>query len=281
MGLYRAYLDDSGNPNEHSFLTIAGYVADVDGWRHFERRWAGVLRKYNAPYMHMKEFGDPKGLFQHIKQDKIKEADFIAALVEVIYESAIFCTQTTISVPAFNEFTRHHNLDLDPYSLAIYGCMMMIGRNFRNDQIELVVDKFGKATTRTAEAAEYLETHVGDEVKPTIFKTINLKDDESFKTVLPLQAADVVAWEIRKACEDRKPWLLSLGEMDYGAEHLRESYSKWAEAHVAKEGNPPRERKSFLSLRESPVLAPQGVVLSPRNLEFLLGCHPNGWRTGG
>jgi hypothetical protein len=44
MVLLKAYLDDSGAPHGgHTFMTIAGYVADVTGWTHFEQRWRPSL----------------------------------------------------------------------------------------------------------------------------------------------------------------------------------------------------------------------------------------------
>ncbi len=41
MAVIRAYFDDSGDPDDptHSFLTIAGYVAELGDWKRFEGYW--------------------------------------------------------------------------------------------------------------------------------------------------------------------------------------------------------------------------------------------------
>jgi hypothetical protein len=55
MAILRAYLDDSGSPDDpaHSFLTIAGYVAEVGNWKRFERRWQKKLDRAEVPYLHI------------------------------------------------------------------------------------------------------------------------------------------------------------------------------------------------------------------------------------
>ena len=39
MAVIRAYFDDSGDPDDptHSFLTIAGHVAELGDWKRFRR----------------------------------------------------------------------------------------------------------------------------------------------------------------------------------------------------------------------------------------------------
>jgi hypothetical protein len=277
MAIWRSYLDDSGDPTDpkHSFLTIAGYVADFDSWKHFEARWKAALDLAEVPYLHMREFGDPKGIYKHLKTDKGREIDFLAGLIEIIYESVDFCSQTTIKLEDLSAFNVRHSLQLDPYSLAIYGCLLIMRREYKTEKIEIVLDRFNKSYSRFDLALRYARSDKKETLKEPV-SLIPLLDSESFKTILPLQAADFIAWEMRKLCEDRKEWEYSV-EDRANRQIMMDSYNRWHERHTTKFGKPPRERKSFLALRESPVLSPQGLIFDEANLASLLSRHPDGW----
>ena len=275
MVLLKAYLDDSGAPHGgHAFLTIAGYVANEAGWAHFEQRWSEELARSGVPYLHMKEFGNPRSeIYAALKANKEMEADFMCRLRQAIYESVDFCTQTTVIMSDFQSFNRDNNITLDAYSLCLYGCLLMLKRKYYLNKVEIIMDKFDFAHSRYEKALGYAKS---DTLEPMIhnpFSSNVLGGDESFKTVLPIQAADLIAWEMRKICEDRKGW-------DFGNDERTtksDSYNLFYEEYVEKYGTLPRERKSFLALREWPPLAPQGLILNRHNLDQLHTRHANGW----
>jgi hypothetical protein len=286
MAVLKAYLDDSGDPDNsaHTYLTVAGYVAELDAWKYFEQRWHAVLTEAQVPYLHMREFGNPNsGIYQHLKADRDKEIGFMADLAEVIDSSSLeLCPMTTIKLADLAVFNDKHGLDLDPHALAIYGCLVEMRRLYKwrptlgAGDIEVVVDRIDKAQLRINRALEYARTDVESGTYVDTFAVIPVSDPEGFRKVLPLQAADFISWEMRKSCEDRKTW-------EYTAEErrdihmLRRSYSDWAERHRAETGKPPRVRKSYKALRRVPVLAPQGYIWDEANLEAALERHPNGW----
>jgi hypothetical protein len=259
MVLFKAYLDDSGAPHGgHAFMTIAGYVADEAGWTNFERRWADELAWARVPYLHMKEFGNPLSqIYSALKSDKGQEADFMLRLRQVIYETIDFCTQTTIVLSDLVSFNKDTNLDLDAYSLCLYGCLLMLKRRFPFPRVEIIMDKFSSAHSRYEIAVKYAQSDTLEPLLHNPFSAMVLGSDESFKNILPIQAADLIAWEMRKLCEDRKDW-------DFGNnDRMKKSdgYNRFFEEYAEKHGKPPRERKSFLALREWPSLAPQGLFL--------------------
>jgi hypothetical protein len=80
----------------------------------------------------------------------------------------------------------------------------------------------------------------------------HLKNAESFRTVLPLQAADFIAYEIKKNIESRREWLDEA--MDDDPETWEENERQW----LASRGLPyPRLRRSLAGLLNNiPVSAP-------------------------
>jgi hypothetical protein len=236
-----------------------------------ELAWGGV------PYLHMKEFGDPKSdVYGALKSDKKKEAEFMLRLRDVIYESVDFCTQTTVILTDLQSFNRDHTLAIDAYSLCLYGCLLMLKRKYHFPNLEIIIDKFTSAHSRYEKAVGYAKS---DTLEPMLYNPFSsnvLDGDESYKTLLPIQAADLVAWEMRKLCEDRNDW--DFGKNGRAIDHpILDGYNRFYEEYVARHGKPPRERKSFLALREWPSLAPQGLILDRHNLDRLHARHANGW----
>lgn len=276
MALFKTYLDDSGDPS-CTVLTISGYLADVDGWRHFENVWQATLDQFEVPYFHMKEFGNPNGIYRHIKSDPVKEASFIVGLIDAIHDGGIeFCPFGGVRLSELAEFNNKHGLSLDPYALLIYGCLKEIRADYRNDDIDVVVDRFDRSPSRVGLAFEYLRT---DRDYPADtwdqFTPIPVQKHESFRNVRPLQAADLIAWEMRKAYEDRRDWNFPEDRDSFRA--ITESYQRFVEIYQVKYGREPRVRKSFTRLRRSPVLTPKGYIWDRVLLEQAHRLHPNGW----
>ena len=49
MAMYSAYFDDSGHPDAGDRLIVAGGVAPVEQWVHFEREWRDALAPPEEP----------------------------------------------------------------------------------------------------------------------------------------------------------------------------------------------------------------------------------------
>jgi hypothetical protein len=279
LALFRAYLDDSGAPTGgHKFLTVAGYAAEVSGWKDFDRRWAEALQGAGVPYLHMKEFGKvDSGIYAVLKADKNKEAEFLMSLRDIIYDTVDCGVQATVVLADLRAFNKEHRLRLDPYALGIYSCVLELMRKYAFSNAEAVVDAFDNVHLRCGLALDYVKS---DSEAPATFApvaVVPIQSPWSFKTVLPLQAADLIAWEMRKFCEDHSDWDFSKDDRS-SMRAVDKSYKQFAEAYRERHGRPPRVRKSLWALREDSVLAPQGPFLDRQRLEMLHARHPDGWR---
>jgi len=276
----RSYLDDSGSIDDPSnrFLTVAGYVADEYGWECFEAAWQKALDEAGIPYMHMREFGDPTSpVFGKLRSDKIRHLNFMLDAVSAIGDHLHTCVSATLSIADFEAFVDRHSLDLDPLSVVTYGCIKMMRRYYSQEPIEIILDRFDRSTLRAAKALDYASTDTSADLMVHKITPIPLQDEESFKTVLPLQAADFIAWEVRKSFEDRKGFTYTTKDKGLGRQHMSESYLQWVSEQQKLLGSPPRERRSYMALRKAIGAGPICVLFDEFNLEQMLRCHSNGW----
>ena len=274
VAILKAYLDDSGDsdgPSE-TFLTIGGYLGDLDGWQYFEAKWGELLSKYEIPWLHMKEFKKENATFAHLKADPVREGEFMAAAAQIIRESARGHVATTVLLDDFRAFNAAQGLDLDPYALAIYGCLFQLRSYHPNDEIEIIIDTFDKSLSRTAKALEYAKSDTQDGLRPDLFIPVPLQKEDSWRTVLPLQAADLMAWETRKYRRERshlRPPMEIRGN--------RQAMHEWISAWEAEQEKKPRDRASFQALRQGIIFRPLHIVVDTYELNAVIVRHPNGW----
>ena len=61
MAMIQCYFDDSQSADR--VWAIGGYGGHEIQWEDFEKEWETMLNKYGVPYFHMKEFGEPNGVY--------------------------------------------------------------------------------------------------------------------------------------------------------------------------------------------------------------------------
>lgn len=274
VAILKAYLDDSGDGDsaDESHLTIGGWLADHDSWQRFEPMWDDLMREFGIPYLHMAEFRKENAKFKHLKSDPAQEKEFWKRVNSLILQTVRTSVACTVRMDDLNKFNKKLGLGLDPYALCIFGCLLQMRSCALDGEIEFVLDQFDNSTSRAGLALKYAQTAMGMDhpVRPDLFTPIPLQKHESWKTVLPLQAADYIAWEVRKFRRERKDFRPPKSVRGDRL-NTHESAMAWERR------NNPRYRGNFKALIMSTLLKPQHSVLDKFNLEIAHGHHPNGW----
>jgi hypothetical protein len=200
MASIKGYADDS-RPNDRIWV-VGGYAGHDLQWEQFEHDWPEMLEKHGVPYFHMREMGKPNGVYAKwhpFKEHQTEVAAFFADLTKVITDCWLRPYFAITRVKDLERFNAEHGLNLEPYSLAAYGCMLMIAKDhLRGATAEIVFDHVEKVTSRLARAFEYAETdsHYSEVHKMVV--PLPLNKSLTFKDVIPLQAADFLIWEMQK-----------------------------------------------------------------------------------
>jgi hypothetical protein len=105
-------------------------------------------------------------------------------------------------------FNAETGANIDAKALGIYACALGARERHRSDTIEFVLDRMEDGHGKIARARRYAET---DLYYPFMQDCPNLRvmaqDDPNGSQNTPaLQAADALAWELRKNYELKRPW---------------------------------------------------------------------------
>jgi hypothetical protein len=197
-----AYFDASGSMGDSPVFVMAGYIGRSADWERFTPEWqAGLETPKAIDYFKMSEAWARRGEFHgwHT-EDRDSRLKLLAPIVN---RHAI---ASVISVVPINSWKRHFVGRLDnsyhdrPYYFAFHGIISNAVKYLHaksiKEKIDCIFDSEGgepiaeiiDGFSRYAEMApNHLKEYIGD---PPVFR------DE--KEILPLQAADMLAWHIRR-----------------------------------------------------------------------------------
>ena len=210
----QAFLDDSGGNEQSTTFVLAGFVAPYEQWAKFADEWKVVLDKPPAlDYFKMKEAEGLSGEFALKKGwDASLRDQRLSDLIDVIRKYAIASIHASIRNDHFEQYlkslpTPGRNLSTDsPYTMLVMNIMVAYTmyaamHNFR-EPCDFVFDE------QIGFSSEILEWW------PRIWWPKSRANLRSFlgsqpiwrddKTFLPLQAADLYAWQLRRNFEDNK-----------------------------------------------------------------------------
>jgi hypothetical protein len=254
MAMIKGWTDDSRR-DDRGVWAVGGFVGNDLQWEYFEEHWPKVMAKHGVPYFHMKEMGDPNGVYRkwHPAKEHYDEvAAFFADMILVISYCWLRPVFSLTRMADLNRFNAETGQLLEPYPLAAYGCMLGAAKQYDHPTevpiIELVFDHVEKVSSKLAVAAQYAEAddyynHIRDMIIP-----VPLPKTLTWREIKPLQAADLLIWEVQRNHLNVEEWFL-LQDKPHEAEERTRHMDWWS---LQKYGaiRPPA-RKSMQSLADN------------------------------
>jgi len=191
-----SYFDDSGHKDDTDFVVAAGFSGRLISWLPFEQEWKNVLARFGLTYFHMVTLKGYKGEFAQFKnRDRLMELS--DALIGCIEKYAEFSTGALVDVAAYNKMNQEFFLQESvgvPFALA--------------------------GSVATHRAVSWLEkawpkhrwlmlfesgTDGWDEMSAECFaRWGNRPHPANYIDQIPVQAADVLAWELNRVATQVK-----------------------------------------------------------------------------
>lgn len=231
----QAYVDDSGNRGNTRHFVLAGLVGHSEDWAAFSEEWAACLAESpSVSVFKMAHAAARSGEFyrwtEQMRDDKLR------ALARIINRHAKIATWSAIDLEAHAETWAkrlpkpHSETYFYPYHCTIMAtCFALWDRGWR-EPFEIIFDEqvvFGPRARAWYPIVKGVVAHKEPEAVAIMPVDPMFRSDTDF---LPIQAADLFAWCIRKATDDptftRFEWLLAempnVKQTDYSQYYDRE-----------------------------------------------------------
>jgi hypothetical protein len=201
--LIRAYFDESAEGKVgQAFLTVAGYVFDSVGLRGLEAKWKHLLRTYRLPYFHMAECNvddpQPPNVFAHL--DKSERIQAATDAIDIARRFPLHGAAYLLKQEDYKKVFEDDGFDCDPYSFLLWTSMIHVSKwrdqNKPKQSISLLFEQGYKTQSRANQLLQYVakDSALRRGTEAGIISHSFFNKDCSY----PGQAADLLAWHIRK-----------------------------------------------------------------------------------
>ena len=205
MMMLRAYMDASGKSDDPNskMVTVGGAVASLEQWTQFETKWQKMLSDFGVSELHMKYLAHFKNEYETWTEDRRRS--FLLQSIEIMNSHCEGYMGATMPLEIFESLTEQQKALLnDPYYPCFLGCVTgaatCVMHLSPEEGIELFVsDEPGFK----GNAQKFWERCISDDAPPDLrIRLASLTLGLSPKRVLPLQAADLVAYEVNNHLTD-------------------------------------------------------------------------------
>jgi hypothetical protein len=194
----KAFVDDSGSGGDSPWVVLAGYVGTVADWEAFDPEWRAVLdTDPRIEYFKSSEAESLKEQFSRFSKEERNTR--IDSLIAVIARRARLAISVRLRQKDYEEIVKQNVPPLwdDPYFFLFPAFITAATAVERfagaHELIEFVFDSSQKLDGRSRRLYEQMMEM--DRYKSTVANVL-YRDDKKF---LPLQAADLLAWQTRRA----------------------------------------------------------------------------------
>lgn len=206
----QGFVDDSrtsdGAGHANAFV-LGGFLAVADDWTGFSDDFESTCDRYpKTPDWHMCEAFRLKGRYKW--RDETERDARIRELVAVILKWARYRLDTVVSGGNYDMIVRGKlpkEID-DPYFLCFYS-LILSAAEFMNKAnlegtVDFVFDEQGKLGAECVRWYYWVKQNSSPDVQKRLGSTPIFRHD---RDVLPLKAADIYAWQIRRHLSQEQP----------------------------------------------------------------------------
>jgi hypothetical protein len=256
--MLRAFIDDSGSGGDSPWFVLAGYVGTVESWDAFDKPWRSVLDgPPKLDYFKASEAESlrPEGQWAGISKDERNKR--IGSFISVVGKHALGAIYIRLKQQDYDEVIKPYVPPMwrNPYYFLFIGFLSAATSTEKYMSESRPVEFFFDSNNDVEKPSKKLYSQV--ERLPQFadrVKDIHYKDEKLF---LPLQAADLLAWQVRRRfcveeplrehfemalnCPQRPPFTHTMSRQDL--DRLGEAMDQHAMLNWALMGHPEHLRK--------------------------------------
>jgi hypothetical protein len=200
------YFDETGSyPDSTSrFSGIAGIISTPELWGAFETKWQSILDREGLEYFHMTDFAVSRGQFSAGWSDNEERRRRVLAEVwNAIEELDPIFVGAMISLEHYRKEINEHVREFmrDAYVWAYTYCMGEVFELLKSPSASDVVRVATVFDDRRGFRGLLADQHELMAKEEGFLDKLPSPDFRKMRDFLPLQAADIVAYELYKECE--------------------------------------------------------------------------------
>ncbi|MGF1631284.1 MAG: DUF3800 domain-containing protein [Kiloniellaceae bacterium] len=234
MAFLQAFIDDSASETGNHRLVMAGYLNTTSKWALFADAWDEELRAAPAvEYLKMSEANSLRGQFRGWNDDTRDEK--LRGFVRVARHFRPISFEVSISRHSYYELVRPASpRGISPHFVCTFGVVTAVTRYLTSigakTPVDFIFDEQLGVSADIALFFDYMKMSLPRSARTLINGNPIFRDD---KKMLPLQAADMLAWHLRREQELGDAGRLPMAEKLRGNSHLvmeisDESLQDWA-----------------------------------------------------
>ena len=211
MLMLHAYMDETGHSKDELqlFNGMAGLFAPAENWEVFESKWKATLEEFKLPFFHMKDFeardfGSPNSPYKGWNEAKRRR--LFGKLMRHIASVQPVIVGSIIPMEYYRGLTEvQRAIHSDPYFLSFQNVIayctsfLEIIKAPRDTKVALIFSdqvEFRHRALKLYEEIYKFGRFIKRSAKPPSF--------DDMRKLVPLQAADIVAYEMYKEADRRK-----------------------------------------------------------------------------
>jgi hypothetical protein len=191
------YFDESGTHQGSDTIVVAGYLAHADAWRAFESQWKAALREYGLPLFHMSRFAQKAEGYawpEEVRRERLGN------LISIINNHTLHSVGVALPKKLFDTvFTGTVRRAIGgAYGFAAWLVVLMTARDLGQLPIETGVSYvFEDGAPRKGELIAAYDWLAKLPEGKAALHVLSLRFEDK-KMFVPLQAADILAYELYK-----------------------------------------------------------------------------------
>lgn len=128
LGVFTAYLDDSGTHTTSDVVVVAGFISLANKWEKFTQEWKEALDDYHLDYFHMTDFENSRKQFKGWNGQERKNR--LNRFLGIIKNHVLYSVGWAVPKQSFNAILSNPAKAIcgDAYGLAAIGCFRSLAQ---------------------------------------------------------------------------------------------------------------------------------------------------------